>query len=336
MEKHIKDYLLKYNQVQMSGFGIFEVVYKASYIHPILHTFSVPGKYVVFSENKGQDDDFALFVSKKEKISIEEAKNRIGNWVQEIEKTIKEDKKQFSVSTLGSFFINAMGRIEFASVLDTDISPQSFGLEEFTAKLPVDTKGEIEEEAENQRQNVGAYPMRSPEKTKRKKKRAGWWIAASFLLACGIFVGTLYFAFPDTFADYKGKTAEWVDNLKAKFGKTEKIEKIVETVETVETGEAEEMVEIGEQILPDLPLTPSEREGTISAAADLHHYLIIGSFRASENADKFFAEKQATYSNIVNLGIGNSGYYMVGIGPYSQQDAEAKQKEIPNAWVFKK
>jgi hypothetical protein len=47
-------------------------------------------------------------------------------------------------------------------------------------------------------------------------------------------------------------------------------------------------------------------------------------------------QKQADYNNVVNLGAGNSGYYVVGIGPYSKEDADNKRKDIPNAWVLKK
>ena len=341
MNNQIKAYLLKHGRVQIADFGVFEVVYKASYIHPILHTFSVPGKYVVFSENKTQDDDFAFFVAKKEKISTDEAKNRIANWVQEIEKTIKEEKKQFLVSTLGSFFINAMGRIEFASVLDTDISPQSFGLEEFKAELPVSTwekKAEpLKTVEEVKPQSKEVIAVKEEPKTaainveeeippKQKKKRVGWWIFLILLLLCCGFVGMIYFAFPNTFDTYKSKAWELLPIQKTEITENE-IDTItalpLEETETMAENTALEIAEISEQE-PEQP--------SISGNV----YVIIGSFRESANADKFVLQKQANYSNVANLGIGNSGYYLVGIGPYSEQDAEVKQKEIPNAWILKK
>ena len=348
MEKYIKEYLLKYNRLQVTDFGVLEIVYKSSYIHPILHTFSVPGKYVVFTESKQPDNDFAFFVAKKERFTVEEAQSLIGNWVQEIRKTINEEKKQFAVSTLGSFFINAMGRIEFAADLDTDISPQSFGLEEFKAKLPASKSANAEEKMDKI-DKVGetesrGEPMCSPEKNedpveedlpqKKEKKRIGWWIFLILVLSCGIFVGVVYFAFPKTFGVYKDKALECYDSLKVKISKnnTAPLESIEDTEtidneeQTIESGSIENLVEPVQEQTQSVSTVQSEN----------HYYVVIGSFRESANADNFLKEKQATYGNAVNLGMGKSGYYMVGIGPYSKQEAETKQKEIPNTWVFKK
>ena len=371
MEKYIKDYLLKYSQVQLSGFGVFKVTYKASYIHPILHTFSVPGKYVVFSENKIQDDDFAFFVTKKEKITMEMANNRIENWIQEIWKTIKDEKKHFDVSTLGSFFINAMGRIEFASILDTDISPQSFGLEEFEAKLPAFSSVQpipeikpvqpIPEETEDEIfvENEG-YEEQSDKP--KKKKRLGLWIFLFIFLLSGASVGVVYFAFPDTFTTCKDKTVDcytickdktvdcytackdkivyWYNKFIKKDSRGEIPDETIddtiedtpdETIdEVIDEKPSQEFVPIDTVVKQPIPDPP------VQVNSEHYHYVIIGSFQESANADKFLKQKQADYDNIVNLGAGNSGYYLIGIGPYSKQEAEIKRKEIPHAWVFSK
>jgi len=343
MEKYIKDYLLKYGRVQVSDFGTFEVTYKASQIHPILHTFSVPGKYVVFLESKKQDDDFAFFVARKEKITFEEAKIRIENWVQEVWKTVKEDKKQFSVSSLGSFFINAMGRIEFAAVLDTDISPQSFGLEEFKAKLPVHvkTKGEMDKmdkmgETDKTDKIEETVEIAEDLPSEKKKKRVGWWFLLFFSLACGLFIWVVHIAFPQTFDTYKDKALELFDEAKAKFTKNAPDVLPLEAIDNTETTENEEQIIESEpmEIAEEVP--QEESQPTAAIQTDNYYYVIIGSFRTSANADKFLQEKQTNYSNAVHLGMGKSGYYLIGIGPYSQQEAESKRKEISNAWIFVK
>jgi len=357
MEKYIKEYLLKYGRVQVPEFGLFEAAYKSSYIHPILHTFSVPGKYVVFSENKSQDDDFAFFVSKKEKISFAEAQSRIEAWVAEVWKTIKEDKKPFEVGTLGSFFLNAMERIEFAAMLDTDISPDSFGLEGFKAELPVSVprhsepvaesntppltpptprlrsatnEGNLESDVEKENNEEDDLPP------KKKKKRVGLWIFLILLLLSGAFVGTVYFAFPDTFAEYKEKGLVLFDDVIGKFTKNNADNTIPAPIEEVTITEETPIESDPVEIVEHPPQTQTQTQSTVAVSAEYGYYVIIGSFRESANADKFLKEKQANYSNAVNLGLGKSGYYMVGIGPYSQPEAESKQKEIPNAWVFKK
>jgi len=355
MEKYIKEYLLKYGRVQVTEFGLFETAYKSSYIHPILHTFSVPGKYIVFSENKNQDDDFAFFVSKKEKITIEEAKKRIEAWVAEVWKTIKEEKKPFEVCTLGSFFLNAMDRIEFAAVLDTDISPDSFGLEGFKAELPASEHRRCEPVAESNTPPLTPPTLRLRSATKegnlesdvekenseeddlqpkKKKKRVGLWILLILLLLSGAFFGTVYFAFPDAFAEYKEKGLVLFDDVIGKFTKNDADNTIPAPVEEVTITEEPQIESDPVEIVEQSPQT--QIQSTVAVSAEYGYYVIIGSFRESANADKFLKEKQANYINAVNLGLGKSGYYLVGIGPYSQPEAESKQKEIPNAWIFKK
>ena len=327
MEKYIKDYLLKYGQVQMPEFGILEVTYKSSYIHPILHKFSVPGKYIVFSENKSQDGDFVSFVSKKEKITVAEAKKRIEMWTYEVWKTIKEEKRQFEVSTLGSFFLNAMEKIEFAAVLDADISPDSFGLEEFKANLPISSFQIVEAEKIEEAGETDLQP-------KKKGKRVGLWIFLITLLLGGVFVGTVYFVLPDSFAEYKNKGLELFGDAMGKFTKSDANNTNSEFIEEVAIIEAPPIESDTVEIV--VPSSQTQMQLTDSFCSEYNYYVIIGSFRESANADKFLKEKQANYSNAVNLGLGKSGYYMVGIGPYSQFEAESKQLEIPNAWIFKK
>ena len=146
MEKQIKEYLLQNKKLTIGNFGTFEVVYKPSQIHPILHTFTVPGNYVVFTEDAIMlGDEFVDYVSKQENITKEEAANLINLWIVEIRETIAS-KKEYSLSTLGKFVLNAMNKIEFVPSLDTDISPESLGLEDFTVEIPAISKKEIKPE----------------------------------------------------------------------------------------------------------------------------------------------------------------------------------------------
>ena len=144
MEKYIKEYLLQNKKLKISNFGTFKIVYKHSEIHPILHTLTTPGNYVVFTEDKNlQSDDFVSYVASQGEISEEKANKRIEDWVNKIKKKI-ENKEDYKLSTLGKFFLNAMEKIEFIPALDTDISPESFGLENF--KTDVFSKKEVVKE----------------------------------------------------------------------------------------------------------------------------------------------------------------------------------------------
>ena len=159
MEKYIKEYLLQNNKLSIANFGIFEIVYKSSEIHPILHTFTAPGKYVVFQENNNiSSDEFSDFVALQEQITKEEAIVRTNQWIEEIRQTIT-GKKEYSLSTLGKFILNAMEKIEFIPSLDTDISPESLGLENFTAEIPSITPKEIKQEVIIERKEIEEAPI---------------------------------------------------------------------------------------------------------------------------------------------------------------------------------
>jgi nucleoid DNA-binding protein/cell division septation protein DedD len=135
MEKYIKAFLLRHGKIQVRHFGSFEIVYKPATIHPILHTFTVPGRYVVFSANATiPHDELATFIISQENTTLLHATKRIEEWVHTIENTLAA-KKEYPLDSMGKFCINAMGRIEFIPFLDPEISPDSFGLEAFTAKL---------------------------------------------------------------------------------------------------------------------------------------------------------------------------------------------------------
>jgi nucleoid DNA-binding protein/cell division septation protein DedD len=180
MDKYIKEYLLQHEKIQINNLGMLGTVYKPAEIHPILHTFTIPGKYVVFSENSVTDtNELAIFISSKENISIDLANSRILEWVNNIKTTIAS-KKEYTLSSLGKFFINAMGKMEFIPSLDTDISPESFGMEEFTISPPqktkpkeeveTSTKEETKEPAVSKKSDSADAPKQSPITVNDKEK----------------------------------------------------------------------------------------------------------------------------------------------------------------------
>jgi nucleoid DNA-binding protein/cell division septation protein DedD len=168
MEKKIKEYLLRNKKLIINNIGVFEIVYKPSEIHPILHTLTVPGNYAVFVEDKNvNDNEFAVYVASQEKISEEQAAKRIDEWVEKVRKTI-EKKEDYVLSTLGKFFIDAMGRIAFLPALDIDISPQSFGLEHFTTAISCQTTKEVKPEVVPESKNTAPPTLPQQEATKEE------------------------------------------------------------------------------------------------------------------------------------------------------------------------
>lgn len=378
MEKYIKEYLLRHKKLQINNFGTFEVVYMPSEIHPILHTFTVPGNYVIFTGNENtHGDEFTAFVASQEKIPEDEANKRTGEWISKLRKSI-EAKEDYTLSTLGKFFINAMGKIEFAPSLDTDISPESFGLENFTTEILAISKKEIKPEfihkKENIKQEQSLHKIKKEEDInddteeiedgfdteKQKKQRKPVLVLLVTLLilvfCSASIIGVTYYFYPQTLQNHFGvlyvfiqdKTNYLDDNKK-----NSEIEKISTSDEDIvimedqyiqpELGYTEEISDEGEiETIKPVELTESiaesksvtEKQNIVKSGS---YYVVIGSFKENANAEVFFAKKQLEYSNVINLGLGRtSQLYLVGIGPYSQEEAQQQIRNGIKGWLLKK
>jgi cell division septation protein DedD/nucleoid DNA-binding protein len=358
MDKYIKEYLLRYEKIQVNNLGIFETVYKSAEIHPILHTFTIPGRYVVFTENLiTGTNELAIFVASKENISIDFANSRIAAWVNDLKNTIAL-KKEYPLSTLGKFFINAMGKMEFTPLLDIDISPDSFGLEEFT--IPVssktkskqqttdnliqkDTKDSIVAENTGMPENEDAEDdyLEEPiigfgnKKIKRRNPAQKLLLVILFLLLCTTLgIGITYFMYPEIVETYAEQLHLITCNSKinkeqGKISETEQIkDKPLLPAQTgKDTGKSSENK-------PIVTLPAKQKQTNIPAG---NYYVILGSFQSKENARTFLKQKQKEYSNALDLGKGQtSNLYLIGIGPYTRTEAEKQIQNGIKGWILKK
>jgi nucleoid DNA-binding protein len=392
MEKYIKEYLLQHKKLQINNFGIFEVVYMPSEIHPILHTLTVPGNYVIFTENKNTySDEFIAFVASQEKIPENEANKRINEWIDKLRETI-ERKEDYTLLTLGKFFINAMGKIEFAPSLDTDISPESFGLEDFTVEIPAISKKEIKpeiiEKKEVQKEEIKEIPLATTEieksekeensndeteeiedgfSNKKPKKRRKpvlvLLVTLLILVFCSaLLIGVTYYFYPQTMQNHFGALYVFIQDKTNTLDDSKKNPEVEEIITITEISTSDEDIVIMEDqyIQPELgyaeEISGEEETETIKSIESTEsiteskpvaekqnvvksgsYYVVIGSFKENANAETFFAKKQSEYSNVVNLGLGKtSQLYMIGIGPYSQEEAQQQIKNGVKGWLLKK
>ena len=348
MNDYIKEYLLEHGKVQVNNFGVFELIYKSAQIHPVLHTVTAPGRYVVFSENLiSNAPELSKFVAAKESITIDKANNKIEEWVQSIKETIAL-KKDYPLGSFGKFFSNAMGKIEFIPLLDTDISTESFGLEESTIQLKPSVKTSHEKKAEVK---INAKPDISPEDTddnkeEKKPKRGGriaFLVILFSLLLMVLGTGFTYFMYPEMLKPYIEKLHLLKNEQKN--NATEEI-KVDEPEATQENNIVEENTFVEETktaeesksnvVEPSNPSQENRKEKTFKTGS---YYVIIGSFQREVNAQKFLNEKQKEYSNVLNLGKGqHSTLYMIGIGPYATEAEAETQKNNGKAgwWILKK
>ena len=351
MDKYIKEYLLQHGKVQVNNFGLFEITYKSAQIHPVLHTVTVPGKYVIFSENMVADAaELSNFIASKERITVEDADNRIAEWVKNVKDTINL-KKEYLLP-FGKFLINAMGKIEFVSSLDADISPESFGLEEFTVSVkptqkiqkPVEHPEKSIVSLENSTNTSEEIVENASEKTQKpKRRRSGLLIFLFSILFIVLGLGIVCFLYPENVKTYTEELQSFIFKDKQTPSVKEMLKEVITENDDAEMGkdyfqtETIQLYDNQEDIIKEEDLQPApiaKKEPTVQSGG---YYVIIGSFKSEKNAQNFVNQKQNEYSNIVNLGKGQSSdLYLIGLGPYSKQEAENKRKEIPHSWIFVK
>lgn len=342
MNQIIKAFLLQHSKLVVNGLGVFEIMYKSAEIHPILHTFTAPGKYTVFTyDEKIKSDDFINYLSENQNITKEEAEKKVKEWVFELKNSMKTEKS-FSLGTLGTFSLDAIGNLTFVPSLDTDISPESYGMENFTFPPTTVTKKEEIEEPVKEFNNT--KPVL--EKRKRKGVFVGYAFLIIFLLAI-VGMGIYAVLYTQDFIIIKDKAVTEICSwFKKSEDKTLTVEPVLDTVPVTE--------QITEQNTEEMNVTlPSDNEDiteqqnhtqdkpaitSVSTVASGNTYIILGSFKSEENAKTFFQQKLNEYPNTVQLGQGKkSGLWMVGIGPYENDEAQRFLKENKiNGWIFRK
>ncbi len=369
MQQIIKDYLIENQKLNIKGLGTLTIQYKSSEMHPVLHKFTVPGKYVVFEKTAvaTTDAEFLQLVAKNMQISESEAEEKLDELVQTICQTVNR-KESYALGSMGSFVENAIGQIAFESQLDWDISPESCGLENFEVEnihlktthnqeenhtqstiaatsqeqiIPPATPVEKEQEAEEvvAEQEV---PTQQPQKVK-KKRSAGIifllvLLAIVLLLLAGMMV--LNVKSPETIVKYKQMTKEWFDShwhRQAAVTETPAVEEDEVFDDIIPESEEPDMEEFEEEITAEEePVAVEEIPSEEMAAAG--YYIVIGSFKSEGNAEAFLKNKSGQYADICHLGQGkSSGLYMVGIGPYSHEEAQHKIiNDGIKGWILKK
>ena len=335
MNEYIKEYLLEHNKLQVNNFGVFELIYKSAQIHPILHTVTAPGRYVSFTQNIISDaSEFAEFIASKKKITTEQANRDINQWVKDIKDTISM-KKDYQLGSLGKFFSNAMGKIEFIPSLDTDISTESFGLEEFTIPVQSTPKAKQEKKVELPIElKIDNYydDTIGDNQKKTKPKRVAFLIFLFLLLFLIVGTGITYLISPETVKPYIAKLHLIKDK---EDDNAKEVEQATEDA-LIEDNIFEEQVTLPEnkpESKPEIETKP------VVNAKQGEYYVVIGSFFLEENAESFFKAKQKEYPNVLNLGKRPaSSLILIGLGPYNT-DQEAENQRLSGKsewWIYKK
>ncbi len=349
--KYIVQILKEHDQVIVPGLGSFVAEYKSAKIHPVDHNFSPPAKQIVFDNYTPDDDLLVNKIAEAENVSIEKAIIEVRTFTDNLINEIQQYRIA-NIKMLGTFTLKPDNTITFTAEKG-DISDESFGLEEFIT--PAAIKNEYKEKAIQQMQKAKQYEA---EVSNRNKRYILIGISSAFLL---ILVFLIFFTniFKNLLYDTEVKmdrphqemvlqnntveepviadtTSQQDNSVEADATPTTE----AKTPAVVEEKPKEKPKEEAKPKEQTKPKPIAEKEKPTESGK---YYLVAGSFKVQENAEKRVAElKTKGYKTAGFLQANNKGLFTVYYNSYkTKDDAEVQHQKImkeenPESWVLKK
>lgn len=183
---YLREVLQDNEEVVVQDLGTFQTSYASAEIHPATHLFSPPNKNINFhTKTKASNLVLEHYISQKESIPVEEAKEQVRNFVSNLKMNLGIEKR-IALENLGELVLQVNDEIEFKQNKQTNILNDSFGLPEIYAKL-VDTK-----DASNKSQ---PSPQSSTKKIQAPPKEEGkkaWGTIAAISSLALVVVAVIY------------------------------------------------------------------------------------------------------------------------------------------------
>jgi nucleoid DNA-binding protein len=131
--QYISELLYRHDCVIVPGFGGFVSNPVPTFIHPVSHTFTPPGKDIMFNSALITNDGIlANHIAAKENITYAHALHEIHNFVAEIKTTLQNHKK-IGITKVGTIFLDEQMNYNFQPDKDANYTLSSFGLSGFTS-----------------------------------------------------------------------------------------------------------------------------------------------------------------------------------------------------------
>lgn len=348
--QYISDLLLEHDCVIVPGFGAFIANHIPASIQPVIHSFVPPHKEILFNSGlKHNDGLLASYISRKEKISYDEAWAVISNFVFECNRQLKENRK-LEFPRVGTIIPDQYDFPQFSQDTEHNFLLSSYGLTSFIS--PAIQREGIEKRIEK---------VFSENRTIRsERKSSGVWakVAIISVPAAAIFVWA--FVNIGTFRD----VADNYTNLTSIFsGKSNDLTHIVKPEKKtyfdtprvydnpLDINNSKTIFEAENKIIypcftnpPVIVVSETSQETTdIQVVAAPCQFYIIGSCNRNKDLAENYKSKLIGkgYQNANILEPKDGGLYKVYIDCFDTEEAAAAslksilQSENSNAWLLK-
>ena len=331
---YIRTLLYEHDYVTVPNFGAFIANYLPSSFNEISGSLMPPQKRIAFNEILKQDDGLlATHISRRESMTIDEAKRKIQSFVTDIKDSLATDKI-FTFDKVGNFALNEENSLVFEPDRRNNFYSESFGFDSLFPRQIAKEKYTYSNSFENDEDELLIH--KSSFSSTTIKKSSGWTYALYslpiLLLSSGLFI--VLFSSPKSTnevakssfnpLDYIPKKEEIAipkvqiiqkdeeaEILKPKFDKVEtSTEPKVEEVKAVKIEEPL-YVEPAKTLTPKIEkkeslATPIIETKTTTINSEQKRYLIVsGVFKSLENVEKLQAilQKNGFSPRIIQMGV---------------------------------
>lgn len=314
----------------VNGLGIFELTPTPAAIHPVHHSFDPPGAVVSFTPDdtiSDPDNKLVNFAAAQDNNLKSVTLHTYTLFASEVKNNLYSHGRHV-FEGYGTLVRQEEATFVFEAVAGLNLNADAAGLESFTSPAII-------------RETKKAKPV------ERKRKRISAWVVLLiiiFVLAGGI--SAAWFVLPD----YRNKAIVFAEEqynaLRGKFSskKSEPAENEKENKEKEDNKNKKSLVDMLNKTVSDLgdslktivdtstSTTQTEEIATPPFDGTKMYYIVAGSFKSKENAEKYVGELKASdFPNAVMLGEPKNGFYTVAYAGYADKtQADKELKRINN------
>lgn len=355
IENDIKVLIERYECVVVPGFGGFVSKYNPASVQPIVNTFSPPSKSVLFNMHLREDDGLlANHLCVQHKISYSTAQKQVADWKNS---TLKQLEKyaEATIDGLGVFRLDSEAGMVFEAESGINLLAESYGLKTFVSPVvSVAKKEQLNRslESTNTIQRKGFIKLRILK----------YGSAAAILLLVGFWTASNFYSSPDKLINQASPIAfsaneKSDDNSKAieQESVTEATLPNVKTVNiyteslNIQTDAISKIVKsendnsephsVNNNVVEKIQ--PVEEKVTDLEVEKENYYIIGGSYKNRNLANRSAARYSSFGYDTTVLGPGENGRYRVSLGVYprrcdARKDlANIRENEVKDAWLLK-
>lgn len=337
IEIYISELVGNHDCVIVPGLGAFIAQPTSADIHPITHTFTAPGRTLGFNAQiKVNDGLLASEISVREGVTFNEANTSIDEFVKKITTSLSL-YKHYNFTGIGRFFYNVEGKLEFEPDYLVNFSSESFGLTDFVFK-PIDRNTyDMNQNTHRKAKEVASKESDKGEIPKQKSNPLTKVLLV--LMPLIVLIGAAGYVVYNQQKDISLGGIGIFESLGLKntVAVTDTTSQIVSSdtssvVAGIEETQVEPEVIYEEQAFEEEVQTPvdvikttkpvkTEISKVETANAESgKYYIIVGSFKNENNADKLHGKLVNNGKTVTKLPVDANGYYKVAVGSFESID----------------